>query len=81
MAEPAARVLIVDDNKVNRLLLSRSVEMQGHRAALAENGRVALEMLRREPFEAMGQSHTGFERRRPGADGWRGLRYNQASVR
>ena len=53
MAEPAARVLIVDDNKVNRLLLSRSVEMQGHRAALAENGRVALEMLRREPFDLL----------------------------
>jgi adenylate cyclase len=53
MADSAARLLIVDDNKVNRLLLSRSVEMQGHRAALAENGRVALEMLRREPFDLL----------------------------
>lgn len=53
MTEPGARLLIVDDNKVNRLLLSRSVEMQGHRAALAENGRVALEMLRREPFDLL----------------------------
>src|SRR4249920_48655 len=53
MAEPGARLLIVDDNKVNRLLLSRSVEVQGHRAALAENGRVALEMLRREPFDLL----------------------------
>ena len=53
MADPAARLLIVDDNKVNRLLLSRSVEMQGHRTALAENGRVALEMLRREPFDLL----------------------------
>ncbi|HEV8261301.1 MAG TPA: adenylate/guanylate cyclase domain-containing protein [Burkholderiales bacterium] len=53
MAEPVARLLIVDDNKVNRLLLSRSVEMQGHRAALAENGRIALEMLRREPFDLL----------------------------
>ena len=51
MVDAIARLLIVDDNKVNRLLLSRSVEMQGHRAALAENGRVALEMLRREPFD------------------------------
>jgi class 3 adenylate cyclase len=47
----AARLLIVDDNKVNRLLLSRSVEMQGHRTAMAANGRVALEMLRAEPFD------------------------------
>ena len=37
-----------DDNKVNRLLLSRSLEQLGHRVASAENGRVALEMLRRE---------------------------------
>src|SRR4249919_3325100 len=53
MADSAARLLIVDDNKVNRLLLSRSVEIQGHRAAVAENGRVALELLRREPFDLL----------------------------
>ena len=53
MADAAARLLIVDDNKVNRLLLSRNVEMQGHRAALAENGRIALEMLRRETFDLL----------------------------
>jgi len=49
----AARLLVVDDNKVNRLLLARSLELQGHSAALAENGRVALEMLRREGFDLM----------------------------
>ncbi len=53
MADSPARLLVVDDNKVNRLLLSRSLEMQGHLAALAENGRVALEMLRREPFDLL----------------------------
>ncbi len=47
----AARLLVVDDNKVNRLLLARSLELQGHSIASAENGRVALEMLRREPFD------------------------------
>ena len=46
-----ARLLVADDNKVNRLLLSRSLELQGHRVAMAENGRVALEMLGREPFD------------------------------
>jgi adenylate cyclase len=51
-AAPAgARLLVVDDNKVNRLLLMRSLELQGHRAAGAENGRKALEMLRGEPFD------------------------------
>ena len=52
-AQRAARLLVVDDNKVNRLLLTRSLELQGHRVASAENGRVALEMLRREAFDLM----------------------------
>ena len=53
MAESGARLLVADDNKVNRLLLSRSLELQGHRVASAENGRVALEMLRRESFDLL----------------------------
>lgn len=53
MAERGARPLIVDDNKVNRLLLTRSVEMQGHHAMAAENGRLALDPLEREHFDLM----------------------------
>ena len=49
----AARLLVADDNKVNRLLLARSIEMHGHRVATAENGRVALEMLRSESFDLL----------------------------
>lgn len=48
-----ARLLVVDDNKVNRLLLARSLELQGHSVASAENGRVALDMLRRESFDLL----------------------------
>ena len=48
-----ARVLVVDDNKVNRLLLTRNLELMGHRVSTAENGRVALEMLRREAFDLL----------------------------
>ncbi len=51
--EGAARLLIVDDNKVNRLLLARNVELQGHRSSSAENGRIALEMLRRESYDLL----------------------------
>ena len=47
------RLLVVDDNKVNRLLLTRSLELQGHSVASAENGRVALEILRREGFDLL----------------------------
>src|SRR3954463_11926015 len=53
MAETGARLLVADDNKVNRLLLSRSLELQGHRVSTAENGRVALELLRRESFDLL----------------------------
>ena len=53
MADRGSRLLVADDNKVNRLLLTRSLELQGHRVASAENGRIALEMLRAEPFDLM----------------------------
>jgi len=46
-----ARLLVVDDNKVNRLLMTRGLEQQGHSIKSAENGRVALEMLRREELD------------------------------
>ncbi len=49
----AGRLLVVDDNKVNRLLLTRSLELQGHKVASAENGRIALEMLRTGGFDLM----------------------------
>jgi class 3 adenylate cyclase len=47
------RLLVVDDNKVNRLLLGRGLEQQGHRVAFAENGRQALEMLHQSEFDLM----------------------------
>ncbi len=48
-----ARLLVVDDNKVNRLLLTRSLELQGHTVASAPNGRVALEMLKAGGYDLM----------------------------
>jgi class 3 adenylate cyclase len=44
---------VVDDNKVNRLLLGRGLEQQGHKVAFAENGRQALEMLHKSEFDLM----------------------------
>ena len=52
-SDAVARLLVADDNKVNRLLLTRSLELQGHRVACAENGRIALGMLRAEPFDLL----------------------------
>jgi class 3 adenylate cyclase len=45
------RLLVVDDNTVNRLLLGRGLEQQGHTVSFAENGRQALEMVRSQPFD------------------------------
>src|SRR5688572_22481694 len=44
-------LLVVDDNRVNRILLSRGLETHGHRVETAENGREALEKLRRGAFD------------------------------
>lgn len=53
MVSAGGRILIVDDNKVNRLLLSRSVEMLGHAVVLAENGRAAMERLAAGGFDLL----------------------------
>ncbi len=53
MVERGARLLVADDNKVNRLLLARSLQLQGHRVDSAENGRVALEMLRQQAYDLL----------------------------
>ena len=42
------RVFVV---KVNRLLLTRNLELMGHSVNAAENGRIALDMLRRDRFD------------------------------
>ena len=40
-----ARILVVDDSKVSRMLLTRELEQQGHQVASAEHGQQALAML------------------------------------
>ena len=44
-------LLLVDDNKVNRILLSRGLESDGHKIEIAENGKQALEKLRADAFD------------------------------
>jgi adenylate cyclase len=53
VAEHGARLLIADDNKVNRLLLGRTLELQGHRVASVADGRRALEALRAERHDLL----------------------------
>jgi class 3 adenylate cyclase len=44
-------LLVVDDNRVNRLLIARTLGQFGHRVAFAENGRQALQVLRDHPAD------------------------------
>ena len=50
MAGTQYSLLVVDDNEMNRDLLSRRLERQGYRVTVAVDGRQALEFLRQEPF-------------------------------
>ena len=47
------RLLVVDDNKVNRILLARGLEQEGHSVSLAENGLQAMELLRKQLFDVV----------------------------
>jgi adenylate cyclase len=49
----AGRVLVVDDNRVNGLMLARALEQQGLNVEFAQNGRQALDMLGRTEFDLM----------------------------
>jgi len=48
---PASSLLVVDDNSMNRIMLSRYITKLGYRSSLAENGRQALEKLQAEPYD------------------------------
>lgn len=53
MATEQGKILVVDDNRMNRITLSRSLEQQGHVVSLAEDGHQALEMLRSDEFDVV----------------------------
>jgi adenylate cyclase len=46
-----ASILVVDDDAINRMLLTRDLEREGHRVATAEDGVRALQALSAEPFD------------------------------
>jgi DNA-binding response OmpR family regulator len=51
MLDEPGHILVVDDNRQNRLKLSLGLRHQGHQASLAENGRQALDLLRKQAFD------------------------------
>jgi CheY-like chemotaxis protein len=44
-------VLVVDDIEMNRDMLCALLEADGHKASVAENGRLALELIKANPFD------------------------------
>jgi adenylate cyclase len=50
---PPGRLLVADDDEVNRTMLARRLVRLGHQVALAENGRRALEHLHAEPCDLL----------------------------
>ncbi len=55
-AHRGGHILVVDDNVLNRKMLARAVEKQGHRVTTAEDGVQALQLLRSEdagPFDVI----------------------------
>ena len=52
-AVAAGRVLVVDDERLNRMLLRRALEAEGRAVAEASNGRIALEVLRAESIDVV----------------------------
>ena len=51
MESEAGYLLVVDDNEMNRDLLSRRLRKKGHRVAVADGGAAALEMIGAESFD------------------------------
>jgi len=53
LAPAPGTILIADDNRVNRLLLARGLEHDGHTVVFAEDGREALGLLRKQRFDLL----------------------------
>ncbi|HIJ90420.1 MAG: sigma-54 dependent transcriptional regulator [Desulfobulbaceae bacterium] len=51
MSEQTHKILIVDDEQNMRVALFEALSRNGHEVAVAENGRMALEMIARQPPE------------------------------
>ena len=53
MAEDQGHILVVDDNRMNRIKLHRSLEHKGHKVGLAEDGQQALDMLKAQSYDVV----------------------------
>ena len=70
------KILLVEDNEMNRDMLSRRLVLRGHEVVIAEDGGVALEMALRE-FPDLILMDMGL----PVMDGWEATRRLKADAR
>ncbi len=77
MSDERGRVLVVDDTRLNRKILARALETQGHEVVEADNGRVALDLL--EAVGASGIDVILLDLEMPEMDGYETLRRIKAS--
>src|SRR5438874_5223203 len=73
---PAGSLLVVDDNSMNRIMLSRYITKLGYQATLVENGRQALDKLQGQPFDLV-----LLDVQMPEMDGYQVLEHLQADPR
>jgi two-component system, cell cycle response regulator len=53
MASTTGTILVVDDDLLNRIVLSTNLQEAGYSVQMAEDGRQALEMLSAQPFDVV----------------------------
>jgi signal transduction histidine kinase len=53
MADEVGHILVVDDNRMNRLTLMHGVQQLGHTVTVAESGSQALDMIHDQPVDAV----------------------------
>ena len=71
----ALRILVVDDDEMNREVLSRMMKRGGHNVVVAEDGHAALDILRRQPVDLV-----LLDQMMPGIDGRRFRRLIRTSA-
>jgi adenylate cyclase len=71
------RILVVDDTRLNRTILARALETQGHEVVEAENGRLAMDLLEAE--DASGIDVVLLDLEMPEMDGYETLGRIKAS--
>lgn len=64
-----AKILLVEDNEMNRDMLSRRLERRGHQVAMADDGRRGVEMAQTEAPDIILMDMS-----LPGIDGWEAAR-------